>query len=44
MQYSLDVKCINPMNGNQLNNTSNGYLKSTNGDLLHVKAMNGKEL
>ena len=30
------------MNGNQLNNTSNGYLKSTNRSLL--KTMNGKEL
>jgi len=30
------------MNGNQLNNTSKGYLKFTNGPLL--KAMNGKEL
>ena len=30
------------MNGNQLNNTSNGYLKSTNGSLL--KTTKGKEL
>ena len=30
------------MNGNQLKNTSNGYLKSTNDSLL--KTMSGKEL
>ena len=30
------------MNAKQLNNTSNGYLKSTNGFLL--KTMNGKDL
>ena len=30
------------MNGNQLKNTSNGYLKSTNGSLL--KTISGKEL
>ena len=30
------------MNGNQLKNTSNGYLKSTNGSLS--KTMNEKEL
>ena len=30
------------MNGNQLNNNSNGYLKSTNSSLL--KTMNRKEL
>ena len=38
----LDVFLWISMNGNELDSSSNGYLKSNNGSIL--KTMNGKEL